>query len=221
MKAQLGPRTRLQMPSRGAQTSLSRTGDVSPAVGWKAHSHPTVWHSLEERRLEGGACCGVGCCPLPSGWRGVPFAALTPAHTPYTKSCLLCSSQAEKSINSFSHRKSVSSGRPWGICLQSLISAEGSLLSLVAQSCPALCDPMDCSPPGSCVHGDSPSKNTGMGCQALLQGIFPIQGSNPGLPHCRRILYHLSHQGSPCCVAWPQNLMNKYNKGKNSRHGFK
>lgn len=132
MKAQLGPRTRLQMPSRGAQTSLSRTGDVSPAVGWKAHSHPTVWHSLEERRLEGGACCGVGCCPLPSGWRGVPFAALTPAHTPYTKSCLLCSSQAEKSINSFSHRKSVSSGRPWGICLQSLISAEGSLLSLVA-----------------------------------------------------------------------------------------
>ena len=197
MKAQLGPRTRLQMPSRGAQTSLSRTGDVSPAVGWKAHSHPTVWHSLEERRLEGGACCGVGCCPLPSGWRGVPFAALTPAHTPYTKSCLLCSSQAEKSINSFSHRKSVSSGRPWGICLQSLISAEGSLLSLVAQSCPALCDPMDCSPPGSCVHGDSPSKNTGMGCQALLQGIFPIQGSNPGLPHCRRILYHLSHQGSP------------------------
>ena len=195
MKAQLGPRTRLQMPSRGAQTSLSRTGDVSPAVGWKAHSHPTVWHSLEERRLEGGACCGVGCCPLPSGWRGVPFAALTPAHTPYTKSCLLCSSQAEKSINSFSHRKSVSSGRPWGICLQSLISAEGSLLSLVAQSCPALCDPMDCSPPGSCVHGDSPSKNTGMGCQALLQGIFPIQGSNPGLPHCRRILYHLSHRG--------------------------
>ena len=34
-------------------------------------------------------------------------------------------------------------------------------------------------------------------CHALLQGIFPIQGLNPGLPHCRRILYHLSHQGSP------------------------
>ena len=36
-----------------------------------------------------------------------------------------------------------------------------------------------------------------MGCHALLQGIFPIQGSNPGLPCCRRILYHLSHQGNP------------------------
>ena len=43
---------------------------------------------------------------------------------------------------------------------------------------------------------DSPGKNTGVGSRSLLHGIFPIQGSNPGLPHCRRILYHLSHQGS-------------------------
>ena len=42
-----------------------------------------------------------------------------------------------------------------------------------------LCDPMDCSPPDSSVHGDSPSKNTGVDCHALLQGIFPTQGSNP------------------------------------------
>ena len=66
----------------------------------------------------------------------------------------------------------------------------------VTQSCLTLCDPMDCSPPGSSVHEDSPGKNTGVGCHALLQGIFPTQGSNPGLPHCRRILYQLSHQGS-------------------------
>ena len=44
--------------------------------------------------------------------------------------------------------------------------------------------PMDCSPPGSSVHGDSPGKNTGVGCHALLQGIFPTQGSNPGLLYC-------------------------------------
>ena len=56
---------------------------------------------------------------------------------------------------------------------------------------------MDCSLPGSSVHGDSPGKNTGVGCHALPQGIFPTQGSNPGLPHCRQILYHLSHQESP------------------------
>ena len=49
--------------------------------------------------------------------------------------------------------------------------------------------PMDCSPPGSPVHGDSPGKNIGVGCCALLQGIFPTQGSNPGLSHCRQILY--------------------------------
>ena len=59
------------------------------------------------------------------------------------------------------------------------------------------CDPMDCSPPGSSVHGDSPGKNTGVGCCALLQGTFPMQGLKPGLPHCWQILYHLSHQGSP------------------------
>jgi len=56
---------------------------------------------------------------------------------------------------------------------------------------------MDYSQPGSPVHGDSPGKNTGMGCYALLQGIFPTQGSNPGLLHYRQILYYLSHQGSP------------------------
>ena len=70
------------------------------------------------------------------------------------------------------------------------------LLCLVVQSCPTPCDPMDCSPPGSSVHGDSPGKSTGVGCHTLLQGIFPIQRSNPGLLPCRQILYHLSHPGS-------------------------
>ena len=59
-----------------------------------------------------------------------------------------------------------------------------------------LCNPMDSSPPGTSVHGGSPGKNTGVGCHALLQGIFPTQEWNPGLPHCRQILYHLSQQGS-------------------------
>ena len=71
-------------------------------------------------------------------------------------------------------------------------------LCLVAQLCPTLCNPTDCSLPGSSVHGDSPAKNTGVGCHTLLQGIFPTQGSNPGLTHCRWTLYHLSHQGSLC-----------------------
>ena len=68
---------------------------------------------------------------------------------------------------------------------------------LVAQLCPTPCNPMDYSLPDSSVRGDSPGKNTGVGSPALLQGIFPTQGLNPGLLHCRWILYHLSHQGSP------------------------
>ena len=76
------------------------------------------------------------------------------------------------------------------------------VLCLLAPSHLILCDSMHCSPPGSSVHGDSPGKNTGVGCHALLQGIFPSQGSNPGLLHCRQILYHLSHQGSPRILQW-------------------
>ena len=72
-----------------------------------------------------------------------------------------------------------------------------AVLCLVAQLCLTLCNPMDYSLPGSSVHGDFPTRNTGMGCHALLQGIFPTQGSNPSLPHCRQVLYRLSHQGSP------------------------
>ena len=71
----------------------------------------------------------------------------------------------------------------------------GKHMICCAQSC--LCDPMDFSPPGSSVHVESPGKKTGVGCHAHLQGIFPTRGSNPGLLHCRQILYHLSHQGRP------------------------
>ena len=51
------------------------------------------------------------------------------------------------------------------------------------QLCPTLFDPMDCSPPGSSIHGNSPGKNTGVGCHALLQGIFPTKESNLSLLH--------------------------------------
>ena len=70
-----------------------------------------------------------------------------------------------------------------------------SVLCLVTQSCLTLCNPMDCSPPDCSVRWYSPGKNTGMGCNALLQGIFPTQGLHPGLQHCRQILYRLSQQG--------------------------
>ena len=47
-----------------------------------------------------------------------------------------------------------------------------------------------------------PGQNTGMGSHSLLQGMFPTQGSNPGLPHCRKILHHVSHHGSLRVLEW-------------------
>ena len=66
----------------------------------------------------------------------------------------------------------------------------------VAQLCPTICDPMDCSLPSSSVHGIS-RQEYWSGCCFLPQGIFPSQGSNLGLPYRRPILYHLSLEGSP------------------------
>ena len=61
---------------------------------------------------------------------------------------------------------------------------------------------MDCSPPGFSVHGNSPGKNTGVGCHALLQGIFTTQGLNPDLLHCRPILYCPIYQGNLRILGW-------------------
>ena len=67
----------------------------------------------------------------------------------------------------------------------------------VAQLRLTLCDPM-----GWYGTWKSPGQNTGMGSCSLFQGIFPTRGSNPGLPHCRQILYQLSHLGSPTTLEW-------------------
>ena len=65
--------------------------------------------------------------------------------------------------------------------VQTLKQLGSSLLCFVTQLCQILCDLMDCSLPGSSVLGDSPGKNTGVGCHALLLGLFLIQRSNPCL----------------------------------------
>ena len=53
-------------------------------------------------------------------------------------------------------------------------------------------------PEGLYSQWNSPGQNPGVGSLSLLQGTFPTQGSNPGFPHCGRILYQLSHRGSLC-----------------------
>ena len=64
------------------------------------------------------------------------------------------------------------------------------------------------------LHGlyspwNSPGQNTGVGSLALLQGIFPTQGLNPALPHCRWILYQLNHQGRPRILEWLAYLISR------------
>ena len=86
------------------------------------------------------------------------------------------------------------------------------------------------------AHGVSPGKNTGVSCHALLQGIFQPRDLNPGLLHCRQILYHLGHQGSckrheyksvlPLCVHWDSfNSLalseNRNNMNYNTKHFLK
>ena len=66
----------------------------------------------------------------------------------------------------------------------------------VTQLCPTLCDP------GLYTPWNSLGQNTGVGSLSLLQGIFPTQGSNSGLPHSRWLLYQLSHKRSPRILEW-------------------
>ena len=70
--------------------------------------------------------------------------------------------------------------------------------AFVSQSHSTLCNPMDHNPPGSSVHGIFQARIAEwVASHSLLQGVFPTQESSPGLLHCRKILYHLSHQRNP------------------------
>ena len=71
-------------------------------------------------------------------------------------------------------------------------------LSAVSESCSVVSNSLR--PHGLCTPWNSPGKNIGVGGLSLLQGIISTQGWNPGLPHCRQILYLLSHKG--CTEAW-------------------
>ena len=71
----------------------------------------------------------------------------------------------------------------------------GSILTHVKVKVSVVSDSLQ--PRGLYSPWNSPGQNTGVGSLSLPQGILPTQGSNPGLPHCGRILYQLSHQGSP------------------------
>ena len=83
------------------------------------------------------------------------------------------------------------------------------MLCLVAQSCPILCSPVDCSHPGSAVHGILQERILEWVAMSSSRGSSQPRGSNLDLPHCRRILYHLSYQGSPRILEWVAYLFSR------------
>ena len=78
----------------------------------------------------------------------------------------------------------------------------GVLCVLCHFTCVWLCAPIWSGASRFFCLWNSPGENTGVHCHFLLQGIFPTQKSNPSLPHCRQILYQLSHQGNPRILGW-------------------
>ena len=153
------------------------------------HSYPPFNHNKLHTSLNMADPCIYYyrlVCPPP----------LMPSHVPFAGKCL-CMLQGLASVFLLNLSLNFSGRVGYLPSCATTMPCTCAVLCLVAQSCPALCNPMNCSLPGSSVHGASPGKNTGVGSFFLLQGIFLTQESNQGLLHCRRILYQLSFQGSP------------------------
>ena len=177
-----------------------KTGSGAAGTGWRTRV-PTTGRS----KLRAGAVVQDFACPpfLQLAWWGPP---VSPCHCltqenilfyyyyyfwPHQRVCGILVSLPGLTPD------------PWQWKRQVLTTG---VLYLVVQLCLTLWNPMDCSPSGTSLHGDSPGLNTGVDSLSLLQGLFPTQVSNLGLPHCRQILYHLSHQESPSIlerVAYP------------------
>ena len=102
----------------------------------------------------------------------------------------------------YSMEASSSLGAPCSSKSHAYLSYVLCRLCLVTESCPTLCDPMDL------VYGILQTRIVEL-VVSLLQGIFLTQGSNPGLPHCRWILYQLNHKESPRILEWVAYLLSR------------
>ena len=86
------------------------------------------------------------------------------------------------------------------------------------QSCPTLCNPMDCSPPGSSVHGILQARTLEWIVISFSRGSSQSRESNPHLLHCRQILYQLSHLGRPCAWRWRPQMVPEAPRGFERGH---
>ena len=86
------------------------------------------------------------------------------------------------------------------LAVENILTNRCRQLKLIRESCPVMSDSLR--PLGLFSPWNSPGQNTRVGNLSFLQGIFPTHGSKSDLPHCRWILYQLSHQGSPRILEW-------------------
>ena len=168
-----------------------------------------VRFSAEAKRSSFGLLCWhqmtVGWCHLFTSctfwyllclfWQGREkqiFQKFSTSPSPFLSSCGIGYWNGKMGSKNFQLQLSLEQGGLCGVSMKVKVK--------VIQPCPPLCDSMN-----------FPGQNTGVGSLSLLQGIFlgqgsnpgfPAQGLNPGLPHCRQILYQLSHQGSPRILDW-------------------
>ena len=163
-------------------------------------------------------------CPSAPPYKRIFFYFLSfPPLQPHRATCVLRTGSAHSCLRAFV--LTVASAckilppdthpYPTGVSIEMPSGGSSDLLScspllfnpskvLVAQSCSTLCDPVDHQAP---LSVEFCSKSTGVRCHFLLQGIFPTQGSKPGLLYYRQIRYRLSHQGAPLpCVNVPPLL---------------
>ena len=161
---------------------------------------PGLWRSLgtsgragkgRGRALSWGSCSDTPKRPRgtsPVAEQGGPTQRALPLATPSPLSSEVTN------LHEFPHTSSPSPQRATQMVHGTHGASELLLLSHFSRV--RLCDPRDGSPTRLLRPWDSPDKNTGVGCHFLLQGIYPTQGSNQGLLHCRGILYCLSHQAA-------------------------
>ena len=177
-------------PHRWQPTRLPRPWD-SPGKNTEVGCHFLLWCMKMKSESEVLQLCPTLSdpmdCSLPGSsihgifqarvleWGAIAFSVLTG----YLK--WICFNRDQNSI--FNNE--------WKICWSLYWKKEKE--SEVTQPCLTLCNPMDCSLPGSSIYEIFPGKSSGVGCHFLLQGIFPTQGSNLGLLHYRQTLYCLSH----------------------------
>ena len=174
---------------------------LSRAPSCSSRMYVLVWSYLTKSGLVGVWTYSFTCCPV------LRYLCSPASNSGYLVSCACVLSYL---VSKDENKKKASKARSLhslerGHCFRAS-ALLGNLLYLalpfrhqkdwsevkVARFCPSLLQPL-----GLYSLWDSPGQTTGVGSLSLLQGIFPTQGLNPGLPHRRRILYQLSHKGSP------------------------